>query len=81
MIYRTPNSNEIGDLAVSLESSSNFVMKEDIEQLEGVWELRWSSSKAPFLKYSRIIDNYQILDPFSLNRQSSGRHQFLRVPR
>ena len=66
MIYRTPNSNEIGDLAVSLESSSNFVMKEDIEQLEGGWELRWSSSKAPFLKYSRIIDNYQILDPFSL---------------
>ena len=39
----------------------------DIENLKGVWELRWSSSKAPFLNYSPLVDNLQILDPLNLN--------------
>tara|TARA_Y100000589_G_C27084891_1_gene601289 strand:+ start:85 stop:645 length:561 start_codon:yes stop_codon:yes gene_type:complete len=66
VIYKTPNSNEIGQLAESLESESQFSLDNDIEKLRGIWELRWSSSKAPFLKYSPLIDNLQILDPYSL---------------
>ena len=46
---------------------SNFNFSNDIEKLKGIWELRWSSSKAPFLKYSPLLDNLQILDPLNLN--------------
>ena len=28
-----------------------------------MWELRWSSSKSPFLNYSPLLENLQILDP------------------
>ena len=35
--------------------------------IRGIWELRWSSSKAPFLNYSPLVDNLQILDPLNLN--------------
>ena len=31
--------------------------------LGGVWELRWSSSKQPWLKQSPWLENLQILDP------------------
>ena len=64
-IIDSPFSDEIGELAEKLESESNFNLNRDIDKLNGVWELRWSSSKAPFLKYSPLIDNLQILDPYS----------------
>ena len=54
-------------IAKELEMDSNFTLSKDIEKLKGIWELRWSSSKAPFLNYSPIVDNLQILDPFNLN--------------
>ena len=66
-IFRSPNSDEIGEIAENLEYESDYDLNKDIHKLKGVWELRWSSSKAPFLKYSPIIDNLQILDPYSLN--------------
>ena len=46
---------------------SNFIFNNDIEKLKGIWELRWSSSRAPFLNYSPLVDNFQILDPFNLD--------------
>ena len=46
---------------------SNFSLGNDIQNLRGIWELRWSSSKAPFLNYSPLVDNLQILDPTNLN--------------
>ena len=54
-------------IAEELESESDFTLSNDIEKLKGIWELRWSSSKAPFLNYSPFVDNFQILDPFNLN--------------
>ena len=66
-IYKSPNSNEIGELAKKLELESHFDLNKDIDKLKGVWELRWSSSKAPFLNYSPLVDNLQILDPNSSN--------------
>ena len=67
IIYKSPNSEEIGELAKNLELESDFVLPKDIDRLKGVWELRWSSSKAPFLNYSPLIDNLQILDPKTSN--------------
>ena len=45
---------------------SSFSLCNDIEKLKGIWELRWSSSKVPFLNYSPLVCNLQILDPHNL---------------
>ena len=62
-----PNSKDISSMAMNLESISNFNLQSDIEKLKGIWELRWSSSNAPFLSYSPFIDNLQILNPSKSN--------------
>ena len=67
LLLSRPNSIEIRHMAEELEKESNFSLCNDIEMLRGIWELRWSSSKAPFLNYSPLVDNLQILDPLNLN--------------
>ena len=67
LIISRANAKKIEMLAKELEMKSNFSLSKDIDKLKGIWELRWSSSKAPFLNYSPIVDNLQILDPFNLN--------------
>ena len=67
LLFENPNSKDILLLATQLESKSDFILNRDIEKLKGVWELRWSSSNAPFLNYSPLIDNLQILDPLESN--------------
>ena len=67
IILSKPNRKNIEIIAKELELGSEFLLSNDIEKLKGVWELRWSSSKAPFLSYSPLLDNLQILDPFNLN--------------
>ena len=54
-------------MALKLENNSNFNLKSDIEKLKGIWELRWSSSNSPFLNYSPLVDNLQILNPSKSN--------------
>jgi len=66
LVIDKPNSKNIFLLATKLESKSNFILNKDIEKLQGIWELRWSSSNAPFLNYSPLVDNLQILDPLKL---------------
>ena len=66
LLLKSPNSESIQTIAEQLEIDHNFSLSEDINDLEGVWELRWSSSKSPFLKYSPFIDNLQIIDPLNL---------------
>ena len=66
-LVEKPNSKDILTMAMKLESNSTFNIKNDIEKLKGVWELRWSSSNAPFLSYSPWIDNLQILNPYKSN--------------
>ena len=63
LLFDKPNSKDILLLASILESESDFNLGKDIEKLQGIWELRWSSSNAPFLNYSPLVDNLQILDP------------------
>ena len=67
ILIEKPNSKDISSMAIKLESNSNFNLKNDIEKLKGIWELRWSSSNAPFLNYNPLIDNLQILDPSKSN--------------
>ena len=67
LILSRSDTKKIQVIAEELEMESNFTLSKDIEKLKGIWELRWSSSKAPFLNYSPLIDNLQILDPFALN--------------
>ena len=67
ILIEKPNSKDILSMAMELESRSKFNLERDIEELRGIWELRWSSSKAPFLNYSPLIDNLQILNPTKSN--------------
>ena len=66
LLART-NKKKIINISEQLEMESNFALSKDVDKLKGIWELRWSSSKAPFLNYSPLIDNLQILDPINLN--------------
>jgi len=67
LLLKSPNSESIQTIAEKLEIDHNFSFSKDRNNLQGVWELRWSSSNSPFLKYSPFIDNLQILDPLHLN--------------
>ena len=67
ILVEKPNSKDILSIAMKLESYSKFNLKRDIKKLRGIWELRWSSSKAPFLNYSPLLDNLQILNPSKSN--------------
>ncbi len=67
LLLEFPNSESIQTIAEKLEIDHNFSFSENRNDLQGVWELRWSSSNSAFLKYSPFIDNLQILDPFNLN--------------
>ena len=67
ILLKKPNSKDILSIATKLESYSKFNLKRDIKELRGIWELRWSSSKAAFLNNSPLIDNLQILNISKLN--------------
>ena len=67
LLLKSPNSESIRNIAQELEIGHDFAYSKNRNDLKGVWELRWSSSNSPFLKYSPFIDNLQILDPFNLN--------------
>ena len=66
LLLKSPNSESIQTIAEKLEIDHNFSLSKDRNDLQGVWELRWSSSNSPFLKYSPFIDNLQILDPLNI---------------
>ena len=64
-------------LIESLEQSqpANLLAAGELQQLEGVWELRWSSSSQPYLAVGPWLDNLQLLAP------SQGRGMnLLRLP-
>ena len=65
LLLKSPKSDKIYNLAKQLEKESRFNIKNDLNDLTGIWELRWSSSSAPFLNYSPLVNNLQILDPLN----------------
>lgn len=62
-LHAEPNAEEISALVTRLEQDSAADLNRDEAFLQGVWELRWSSSKQPWLKQAPWLDNLQALDP------------------
>ena len=58
-----PTSAEIPGLVSTLEQEQPANLNVDGPLLRGVWELRWSSSKQPWLRQAAWLENLQILDP------------------
>lgn len=56
---------EVRRLFTALEASSPADLHDATarQQLEGVWELRWSSSSQPYLKAASWLENLQLLAP------------------
>ena len=50
-------------LIETLERSQPADLNRDRDLLTGVWELRWSSSRLPYLAVAPWLENLQILDP------------------
>lgn len=50
-------------LIETLERSQPADLSRDRDLLTGVWELRWSSSRLPYLAVAPWLENLQILDP------------------
>jgi len=50
-------------LIESLERSAPADLDRDRALLSGVWELRWSSSRLPYLAVAPWLENLQLLDP------------------
>ena len=46
-----------------LEQAQPADLSRDSALLKGVWELRWSSSRQPWLRQAPWLENLQILDP------------------
>ena len=65
VLQQKPKAQGIYELIKSVEEENeNFVdIRKQLDQLKGVWELRWSTSKSKILNYSPLFDNLQILDP------------------
>ena len=58
-----PSSEQIPDLISILEEEQPADLNRDRALLRGVWELRWSSSRQPWLRQGGWLENLQILDP------------------
>ena len=63
LLKEQPASNEIQELVSTLEQEQPADLNVDGPLLRGVWELRWSSSRQPWLKQAPWLENLQILDP------------------
>ena len=72
-----PNRDKLDELIKTLEAAASINLSDaqQQQQLEGVWELRWSSSKQPYLQVQPWLENLQVLMP------SQGRGMnLLRLP-
>ena len=63
ILQRTPNDPSIAERVSVLEQSHPADLSRDSELLEGVWDLRWSSSSQPWLRQAPWLENLQVLDP------------------
>ena len=63
VLEHSPRSSHIVELIKLAERESFVDITKQIDLLTGVWELKWSTSNSPFLNYSPLLDNLQILEP------------------
>ena len=52
LLLKSPNSEGIRNIAEQLEIDHNFSFSKDRNDLQGVWELRWSSSNLSLIHIS-----------------------------
>ena len=72
-----PDRDKVESLIKALEAAATIDLAQvaQQQQLEGVWELRWSSSSQPYLQVQPWLENLQVLMP------SQGRGMnLLRLP-
>lgn len=62
-LRENPRDDSIPELIGATEKNSNVDLSKTGELLTGVWELRWSSAKQPWLKQANWLENIQVLDP------------------
>ena len=72
-----PNRDKLDELINALEAAASIDLSNahQQQQLEGVWELRWSSSKQPYLQVQPWLENLQVL----MTSQGRGMN-LLRLP-
>ncbi|WP_341882195.1 PAP/fibrillin family protein [Synechococcus sp. UW140] len=58
-----PRDADVIPIFAQLEHDYPCNVENQIDDLTGVWELRWSSSNAPYLQVQPWLDNLQILLP------------------
>ena len=58
-----PRDADVIPIFAQLEHDYPCNVENQIDDLTGVWELRWSSSNAPYLQVQPWLDNLQILMP------------------
>ncbi len=58
-----PPDDEVRALIKTLEREAPADLRSNPSLLRGVWELRWSSSRAPYLQVAAWLENLQVLDP------------------
>ena len=63
LLKTQPKHPRISDLISETETESSVDLAKEADLLRGVWELRWSSAKQPWLKQSTFLENLQVLDP------------------
>lgn len=63
ILRSTPNDPSIAERLSALEQSTPADLSRDSALLEGVWDLRWSSSSQPWLRQAPWLENLQALDP------------------
>ena len=63
LLRETPGDPSLRELIHQVEREQPADLSSSAGLLQGVWELRWSSSQQPWLKHTAGLDNLQILDP------------------
>lgn len=57
------SAERVRSLIENLEQNQPADLARDQDLLRGVWELRWSSSRQPYLAVASWLENLQLLDP------------------
>ena len=63
ILQNNSNDSSIAERISALEQSQQVDLGRDSALLQGVWDLRWSSSSQPWLRQAPWLENLQVLDP------------------
>ena len=64
LLRHSPSHPRIASIVDELQNQQPADLNQQGDQLEGAWELCWSSANQPWLKQSPWLQNLQVLDPY-----------------